>query len=261
MVSHPYWISLEASSTAHGSQLKWKMYPRPRKSLQHVMWNHTSQYKRSATTPNPAWPCNTALPNVNAAVKCTFFYLQKTYFCSTSQWNADGKHCGKACVTEFRLVTAQVAVLNGTTSPSPRLAAKRHTQGQCHWPPSCQRTKLHLPISSHSNASISLHAASQHIHFKISRPKALSPRPVWSMPHRIVCSPIKSLFTWGKNCNHHQSSIYPSSTICGSICWVLHSIRRSWWAESNHRVKRASAHFLYSSTHSKSGSHVLPSPS
>lgn len=23
------------------------------------------------------------------------------------------------------------------------------------------------------------------------------------MPHRIVCSPIKSLFTWGKNCNHH----------------------------------------------------------
>ena len=36
-------------------------YPQPRKSLQHVLWNHTSQRKRSTMTPNPAWPCNTVL--------------------------------------------------------------------------------------------------------------------------------------------------------------------------------------------------------
>ncbi len=52
--------------------------------------------------------------NVNAAVKCTFSYLQSAYFCSTSKWNADGKHCSKAYVTKFRLVTAEVAVPNGT---------------------------------------------------------------------------------------------------------------------------------------------------
>ena len=30
------------------------IYPQPRKSLQHVLWNHTPHCKRSATTPNPA---------------------------------------------------------------------------------------------------------------------------------------------------------------------------------------------------------------
>ena len=63
-------------------------YPQPRKSLQHVLWNHTSQCKRSATTPNRAWHCNTALPNVNAAVRRTFSHRQRAYFRSTSQWNA-----------------------------------------------------------------------------------------------------------------------------------------------------------------------------
>ena len=61
-------------------------YPQPRKSLQHVLWNYTSQWKRSATTPNPAWPCNTALPNGTLAIRCSFSYLQKASFGSTSQW-------------------------------------------------------------------------------------------------------------------------------------------------------------------------------
>ena len=61
-------------------------YPQPRKSLQHVLWNYTSQWKRSATTPNPAWPCNTALPNGTLAIRCTFSYLQRACFGSTSHW-------------------------------------------------------------------------------------------------------------------------------------------------------------------------------
>ena len=61
-------------------------YPQPRKSLQHVLWNYTSQWKRSATTPNPAWPCNTALPNGTLAIRCSISYLQKASFGSTSQW-------------------------------------------------------------------------------------------------------------------------------------------------------------------------------
>ena len=61
-------------------------YPQPRKSLQHVLWNYTSQWKRSATTPNPAWPCNTALPNGTLAIRCLFSYLQRASFSSTSQW-------------------------------------------------------------------------------------------------------------------------------------------------------------------------------
>ena len=64
---------------------KHKIGPQPRKSLQHVLWNHTSQWKRSATTPNPAWPCNAALPNGTLAIRCTFSYLQRA-FGSTSQW-------------------------------------------------------------------------------------------------------------------------------------------------------------------------------
>ena len=63
-----------------------KWYPQPRKSLQHVLWNYTSRWKRSATTPNPAWPCNTALPNGTLAIRCSFSYLRKASFGSTSQW-------------------------------------------------------------------------------------------------------------------------------------------------------------------------------
>ena len=48
--------------------------------------DYTSQWKRSATTPNPAWPCNTALPTGTLAIRCTFSYLQRASFGSTSPW-------------------------------------------------------------------------------------------------------------------------------------------------------------------------------
>ena len=78
------WLSLMiVDHTSNGLRLR---YPQPRKSLQHVLWNYTSQWKRSATTPNPAWPCNTALPNGTLAIRCTFSYLQRACFGSTSHW-------------------------------------------------------------------------------------------------------------------------------------------------------------------------------
>ena len=48
--------------------------------------DYTSQWKRSATTPNPAWPCNTALPTGTLAIRRTFSYLQRASFGSTSPW-------------------------------------------------------------------------------------------------------------------------------------------------------------------------------
>ena len=33
-----------------------------------------------------AWPCNTALPNGTLAIRCTFSYLRRASFGSTSQW-------------------------------------------------------------------------------------------------------------------------------------------------------------------------------